>query len=365
MDGHRFSPYASLAVLAGTHALVDACCATLVFSLLHIYPLSAAVYLRMVVGYNILAFALQPLCGWLTDRFRAPRAGALLGILFTGAALVALLRDPWVTTIFAGLGNALYHIGGGSAALTMRPGRAAPSGYFVAPGALGLAAGAALGGRGVPVLWPFAILLCVAAICVGKSVFPDSGQMRRRTFEVHENGGTVIVPLLLVSVTLRSFTGCAAGSVWQGNRPVLCGLVVAAACGKALGGLLSDRLGWRWTGVGALLLSALFYLLGADTAVFALGGMLLFQMTMPVTLAALYSMFPGRPGGTFGLCCLALIVGTTPAFFPFGNSLSLHRFLLPAVFISAVTLFAGLRLLSDGRSNRLRKKNEGLFETVS
>ena len=153
------------------------------------------------------------------------------------------------------MGNAFYHVGGGVAALTMQKDRATPSGIFVGPGALGLAIGAFIGGRGVPVLWPFAVLLLLAAIAVGTSVFPESNEVYRKDRKPVVQGGLIVATLLLFSVALRSLIGFAAGSMWHGNQSVLTAFVVAAACGKALGGVISDRAGWIGTGTAALLFS--------------------------------------------------------------------------------------------------------------
>ena len=44
----------------------------------------------------------------------------------------------------------------------------------------------------------------------------------------------------------------------------------------------------------------------------AIVGMVVFQMTMPVTLKAVHHLMPERPGLAFGLPCVALIVGALP-----------------------------------------------------
>jgi hypothetical protein len=51
-----------LAVLGAAHGLVDAACAALVFGLVWRYQLTSQEYILLVVGYNVLAFAFQPLC---------------------------------------------------------------------------------------------------------------------------------------------------------------------------------------------------------------------------------------------------------------------------------------------------------------
>jgi hypothetical protein len=50
----------------------------------------------------------------------------------------------------------------------------------------------------------------------------------------------------------------------------------------------------------------------------ALPGLLIFQATMPVTLAAMMHLFPTRPGLGFGILCVALVSGSLPAYLPGG-----------------------------------------------
>jgi hypothetical protein len=76
----------------------------------------------------------------------------------------------------------------------------------------------------------------------------------------------------------------------------------------------------------------------------ALPGLLLFQMTMPVTLAAILRALPSRPGFGFGLLCLALVAGTLPAYLP-GGWRPQGLALLLLVFGSAAALYLALRLL--------------------
>ncbi|MBN1578894.1 MAG: hypothetical protein JW913_20200 [Chitinispirillaceae bacterium] len=349
--GHlRFSNGVSLGTLAGIHGLVDAVCAAIVFSLVHIYPLSGREYLKLIIIYNVLAFALQPLCGVLTDHFQSARLSALAGIVFSLAAIMSVMHHPYLTVILAGVGNASFHIGGGVASMAMKHDRAGPPGIFVAPGAIGLAIGAAIGGRGIPPMQPLMGLLTAAMIAVALCTFPGREIVVDKKRQ-HLSNREVIIMLLLLSVALRSLLGFSIGSFWQGNRPVLLSFAIAAMCGKAAGGLISDRFGWTRTGTAALMLAAVLFGWGATYAWCAVGGMLLLQMTMPVTLTALYRVFPGKPGLVFGLCCLALVIGAAPAFSPWAASLrNVFFVIVPCAFLSVATFFKGLKMVQRERA---------------
>lgn len=333
---------AQLTLLSLTHALVDACCAMLVFSLVHIYPLSSRDYLLMVIVYNGAAFALQPICGIVSDMFHSAKMCALLGVFAAIGAVGALLHNPWLTVALAGLGNALYHIGGGSAVLVKGGEKAAPSGVFVAPGAVGLALGAYIGSRGVPTVWPFVAALAGAALLIFFADLSPDTVLQREKQTAPSEGWISALLLLLSSVAMRSLIGFAAGGTLEGKRNLLILLVAAAALGKALGGIVADRLGWRRTGVAALLASVVFLSIGRYGVGYVLSGMVLFQMTMPITLSAVYRIFPQRPGLTFGLCCLALILGAAPVFTPMRHIFESTMILVSGIFLCTLFFYIGI-----------------------
>ena len=95
----------------------------------------------------------------------------------------------------------------------------------------------------------------------------------------------------------------------------------------------------------ALALSAPLVSLLVDHPAGAVVGMLLFQMTMPVTLKAMHLVLPTRPGLAFGIPCVALLLGALPGL------LGLHPLrhwglTLATVVLSAALVVYGLRLLS-------------------
>lgn len=139
---------ANLFVYGTTHAVVDGICAAVIFSILKNQIVSVTEFISLVILYNALAFGLQAIFGLATDYFKSPRAAAFLGCILTGISAMTFLSFPVMAIIFAGLGNALFHIGGGSISLNLTPKRAVAPGIYVAPGALGLFVGTMLGKSG-------------------------------------------------------------------------------------------------------------------------------------------------------------------------------------------------------------------------
>lgn len=222
--------------------------------------------------------------------------------------------SPWLAVAATGLGNSIYHVGGGSIAINLTPKRASAPGVFVATGALGLFAGMMIGNAGLFSALPFALLLSLAA---GSVMLIPQPRMEYRTGSAPELDGLELAMLLvLLAVGVRSFVGLALALPWKADFILAIMLTIAVVSGKALGGFLGDRFGWTKVAVGALALSAPLLAFGSGSAWLAIPGMLLFNMTMPITLTAVSNMLPGRPGFAFGLICLALLAGAVPVYTP-------------------------------------------------
>lgn len=265
--------------------------------------------------YNVLAFGLQAPFGYLADEVRALRPAPLgLALLLCGLVCKSF---PWLGMVLAALGNAFFHVGGGMDTLTRHPGRLGANGVFVSSGALGVTLGTLAGTSGL-LPYPVALLLCAATLA---ALQLGTGRLDRPTAKGfaalgHPRWGAgAIILLCLLSVLVRSFVGTAVPITWKSGLfltllPALCAFV-----GKAAGGLLADRLGVRRVGVASLLLSLPLLVFGSESVLLCGIGLLLFNMTMSVTLCVLAGQLPANPGLGFGLTTLALLCGCVPSFF--------------------------------------------------
>ena len=121
-----------------------------------------------------------------------------------------------------------------------------------------------------------------------------------------------MVCLILVAA-FRSFEGSVFAFPWNSSIYTGIALTGAVFLGKMLGGMSSDRFGGCRTAAVSLAVSAL--LLGmSDRMGAGLAGVLLFNMTMPVTLSTLYRKFPEYPAASFGILTFALYLGVLPVF---------------------------------------------------
>jgi FSR family fosmidomycin resistance protein-like MFS transporter len=249
---------------------------------------------------------------------------------------------PALTAVLAGVGNALFHVGGGVAVLNLAPGKAALPGVYVAPGALGLTLGILHGKSGNFVAWPFLAALLVAALVVWflpRGAFPTP-----RPLAVNLRGFWGVILLLLVSVGIRSLVGQSLVLPWKSDVTLLIILTVCVVLGKALGGILADRFGWTLVAVGGLAISAPLLAFFPSVPAVVMAGIFLFNMSMPVTLVGLAGVLPGNAGFAFGLTTLALIVGALPTFTPLRTFTGQQIFVFVTIIISLAALYFGLRL---------------------
>jgi FSR family fosmidomycin resistance protein-like MFS transporter len=275
----------------------------------------------LVLLYNVLAFACQPLFGVLTDRLGRPRAVALLGLALQAAGLLALPLNATAAVTLAGLGSGCFHVGGGALALCATRGRATGPGLFAAPGVVGLALGGYLAITGASSPWPWLALLAAVALAITtlrQPALPYAQPAAEPAFERHD----LIMIALLAGIALRSLVWTTLQYALQARVDVLLLLGIAGALGKVAGGVLADRLGWRrWTllalGAAAALLTA-----GAGHLWVLLLGVALLQSATPGALAATLRLLPRQPATAAGLGLgLAIAAGGLPLAVGWGAAL--------------------------------------------
>ena len=297
-----------LALYSLAHFWVDLSCAFLAFRFLSAAP----EFTLCLLLYNFCAFALQMPLGLWADSLDRNGMLAAAGCGLTAAAF--LLPVSLVAAVVAGVGNALFHLGGGIDVLNASGEKAAALGIFVSPGAVGLYVGTLWGGEAaVSALLPPAGLLALGGgiLLLCRRTF---GSLRsgNAPVEAEPAGGSwlPLVPLFLV-VILRSWMGLGQSFPWKAAWGLP--LVLALALGKAAGGFLMDAVGPRRAAGWSLGLAAALYLLsGAPLP--GLLAVFLFNMTMPMTLWAAAQLLPGAKGFGFGLLTFALFVGYLPVY---------------------------------------------------
>lgn len=323
------SKYTRLVIYSVSHFCVDFACAFLMFAKVS----SLAQFATCVILYNFCAFALQMPLGMIVDVKNKNHVVAALGcVLIAVAYPIALAGDAGLmaTTILLGIGNALFHLGGGVDTLNSSEKKAAMLGVFVSPGALGLFLGTKyFASSSMLIVTPIVMLLLAVIISL----------LCRAEINVKfETASTIsklwILPLFLV-VVLRSYMGMNQSFVWKGEWIWSWILLLALVLGKCAGGFLFDRFGIAIACGGSLVLSAICYLFCGYGVIGTLA-VFFFNMTMPITLWAVMKIMPGAKGFGFGMLTFALFIGYIP-----------KALKLPSILVSEWN-YAAIALVSAG-----------------
>ncbi|MCY2991127.1 MAG: hypothetical protein NTY19_25095 [Planctomycetota bacterium] len=328
-----------------SHAIVDTISIGVLFSIWQGGVIETAEAGWLLLLYNLLAFGVQPILGLIVDWSQRPRAAAFVGCLLVAAATAGNEGWPRVAVCLAGVGNGVFHLGAGSICLNLTPGRATAPGFFVAPGAVGVFAGTYLGLAGSFMAWPFVLALTLICACLvmipPPRIPPPVKEPEAVSFPV-----SIPVVLILACIGIRSLVGSGVELPWKDEFSLAFGLVVLVVIGKALGGVLADWLGWGRVAIGALAVATPLLAFGAANAGAGLTGTFLVNLSMPVTLAAIANLLPGRPAFAFGLTCLALEIGTLPVTLPVEEADVFGRpwIVFATMSVAAIALYIGLRL---------------------
>ncbi|MBQ8812901.1 MAG: hypothetical protein IJZ85_00160 [Lachnospiraceae bacterium] len=297
-----------LTIYSIAHFLVDFSCALLLFGSLSASPDFAL----CVLFYNFCAFALQMPFGLLADSWNRNSIVAAVGCFLV--ALAYFVPFPMLTAIIAGMGNALFHLGGGIDTLNHSEKKATALGIFVSPGAIGLYLGTLWGKSGTVSVWLGIIPLILVGLLIllicrqpGKGFTSENALVSPDTVI----SAKWLIPLFLV-VVLRSYMGMNQQFAWKSEGSWAWILIFALALGKMAGGILMDRMGARKASLYTLIGAAILYLLSGHPIPGVLS-VFLFNMTMPVTLWAVAKITPGMKGFTFGLLTFALFIGYLPS----------------------------------------------------
>lgn len=329
------------------HFLVDLACAFFMFR----FIAATGSWLLCLLLYNACAFALQMPLGLLADQWDKNALFAAIGVLLVMLApLCASL--PGMLALVLGIGNAMFHVGGGLDVLNMSEGKSTRLGIFVSPGALGLYLGTLAGKQGalfgrlvMGVLAATAVALLLLAwlpvLQGGAGNAPLSLQMPATP------GVQAALVLLFLVVCLRSYVGMTLSFPWKGEGSWGALLVCAVALGKAAGGILCDRLGAVQATLLSLGLAAVLFLFPAAPVAGVLA-VFLFNMSMPITLFALARIFPGAKGFSFGMLTFALFLGFVPVYMGYDGLLQSGLGFAAAALISMLALFFGLRKVARG-----------------
>lgn len=344
------SEYGVSTALGIAHGITDATTAFLLTSLA--WAELSWSSLSLILLYDVIAFALQPLFGAVVDRLKQHRSATALGVLLAGLSLLLMNQSALAAVVVTAIGSALFHVGGGALTLRHEHHRATHCGIFTAPGVVGLGIGAALAMSHLPVTWLLLGLCLLFALVILFLPTPskeldaaaqDTASDTASARAAIESEWFIILCFILFAIALRSSVWVAYRAASSGDLDFFLKLSCAAGIGKLAGGFLSEKIGRRRYIALAFGLSALLLSFFDDAVIATLAGIALLQSTTPIALAAVGDMFRRRfpefqataAGLTLGL---AIAIGGIPWVFGW----TMH--LTATVLASAIIFYVSLQL---------------------
>lgn len=348
------------------HFAVDFCCAFFMFRL----SFYVKDFYSCFLFYNFCAFALQMPIGLLADKWNRNSIVAVCGCMLTG--IVAFLElffisryginSSYITAvILVGIGNGLFHVGGGIEALNEGKVRLSPLGVFVSPGAVGIYLGTILGKSNE--LWygiPFLILILGGGFMLWWSERSYGGFCSENvplTVKWRYNKTVMLTALLcfFVVVVLRSHLGMIFTFPWKKMQAGAVLGLFAVVLGKTAGGILADKIGLKKAIIVSMLLATGCFCF-AGNIFFGVAGLFFFNMSMPMTLYLAAEILNRCRGFAFGLLTFAIFIGFLPAYF--GYRQCTEALLVIYSLLSFCLLFGGWWLMDKRKQTKERRKDE-------
>lgn len=267
--------------------------------------------------YDGLAFVPQSLIGYINDLYPKLRVDYLgVALLFIAICLISFTNiSVFISLVALCLGNACLHISGAENTLRNSEGHLSHSAIFVAGGSFGVISGKLLAMTNIPSYFLLVLILTLIPFIMLANTYESKAESLK--FDYHNKKiplGLIVLGAFFV-VIIRGYIGYGIPTSWNKTIIQTVILYVTMGLGKALGGILSDLFGIRKIAVVSCLLSIPFLCLGNNLMIVSLIGVMMFSMTMSITLAILASVLKTKPGLAFGITTIGLFIGTAPIFF--------------------------------------------------
>ena len=322
------------------HFLVDFACAFLMFRCIA----ETSDWYFCLLLYNFCAFAMQMPLGILADVWNRNYLLAAFGCIFIAAAYG--LQHAITAAVVVGIGNALFHIGGGIDVLNISEKKSGALGVFVSPGAWGVYFGTILGkGNDLSSIPILAALFIAAGLIFAMHRAQGREFPKNSAFSlgaITSQRMLSAVACLFLVVCLRSYVGLTLNLPWKSVDYWGITLVCAVVLGKTAGGFAADRFGMMKVVFFSLSAASLLFFF-SRIPLFGITAVLLFNMTMPVTLWVMAKIFPGAKGFSFGLLTFGLFLGFLPVYCGINPPSNEHWPFALAAAASLALLGAGLR----------------------
>lgn len=273
-----------------------------------------------VILYDFFAFCPQLLVGDFYNRNKKTNIG-LIGAAFFVAAILLAKSDNFniylLSVLLLAIGNAFLHVCGAVATASVSQNKIFPSSLFVAGGTFGIIIGRYFANINIKTYILFIPVLIIVLISIFTSKRWCKSSVKYIDVDIVNEKYSYLAILLiaLIVVMVRSYMGFVIPINWKSEFYHSILLFTCLGIGKALGGLLCDKFGYKFVATISTLLCVPLIIIGKDFMIASLFGMLLFSMTMSITYAMALSIIKNNPGVAFGVTTIGLFLGAVPIFF--------------------------------------------------
>ena len=224
----------------------------------------------------------------------------------------------FLSLIILCIGNCCLHVSGAECTLKNSNGKLSHSAIFVSGGSFGVITGKLLAKTFIkPWYLLFVILTMIPFVFLANTYDNTNKKANCKDFNyINNNINPALIILFAVFVVIvRGYVGYGIPTSWNKTTIQTIIFFMTMGLGKALGGILSDRFGIRKIAIISTLGSIPFLCFGDNIMLISILGVMMFSMTMSITLAILVSTLKKTPGLAFGLTTIGLFLGTAPIFF--------------------------------------------------
>lgn len=326
------------------HFVVDLSCAILATNLLvQKMGLCNNLFIAVLI-YNFFAFAVQLPIGIVADKVNKNAICSAIGCILVAIAF-GFSNFGIISCIIAGIGNAMFHVGGGIDVLNISNKKAALSGIFVSTGAMGIFLGGKSASVGFDKYFIIVLILLFCAILLFWLYNQIKDKVKNEEViapKININEMISII-CLMITVVIRGYVGLILSFEWKSNFILALLSIFAVVFGKMLGGIIGDRIGFMKISLISLIVSAFLFIFAFDNSILGILAILFFNMTMPITLTALSNILFNNKGMAFGLLTFALFIGAVPVFLGYTDVIFSSIGLFFTTIISAVILYIGVK----------------------
>lgn len=285
------------------HLLCDFICGFQVVGVFGHQNIEYSLYIFVI--YNSLAFLFQPLIGLVIDKYFL---GKIMIVISSFCLCLGIIIDQWlISIIFLGIGNQIFHVIGGKICTNLNTSKASHLGVFVSLGAIGLTLGSNFYDQTYIVYSAFIIYILLATlVCLNiKWTNPPKEEVSHKKMSKIVLGTS----LMVIVVFIRSFLGKIIHFDFEMTLPLIILFPCLGAIGKLVGGFIRDKIGSLITVLISMSLCCIILIFFSESVVLMLLGMLLINISMPISLYELNFLNKGHEAFNFGILAAVLFPG--------------------------------------------------------